>query len=73
MPEYEKHLYMILFPINALVASQLDPDKFGEHYTTGSAKHFSGKVIFAEVDINYRHDDLNIEKYLEQTVSSCKW
>jgi len=68
MPEYEKHLYMILFPINALVASQLDPAKFGEHYTTGSAKHFSGKMIFAEVDINFRNDKFKIEEYLAQTV-----
>ncbi len=68
MPEFEKHLYMIVFPINALVASQLDPTKFGEHYTTGSAKHFSGKVIFAEIDINYRHDYFDIDSYLEQTV-----
>ncbi len=69
MPDYEKRLYMIVFPINALVASQLEPDKFGEHYTLGSAKHFSGKVIFAELDVNYRHPDLEIESYLEQTVA----
>jgi len=68
MPDYEKHLYMIVFPINALVASQLEPDKFGEHYTTGSAKHFSGKVIFAEIDINFRHPDIEIDRYLGLTV-----
>lgn len=67
MPEFEKHLYMIVFPINALVASQLEPDKFGEHYTTGSAKHFSGKVIFAEIDINFRNDHFEIDKYLALT------
>ena len=69
MPEYEKHLYMILYPINALVASQLDPDKFGEHYTTGSAKHFSGKVIFSELDINFRNEEFQIEDYLAKTVA----
>lgn len=68
MPDYEKHLYMIVFPINALVASQLEPDKFGEHYTTGSAKHFSGKVIFAEIDINFRHPEIEIDRYLSLTV-----
>ncbi|MBN1300506.1 MAG: hypothetical protein JW995_04760 [Melioribacteraceae bacterium] len=67
MPKHEKHLYMIVFPINALVASQLEPDKFGEHYTTGSAKHFSGKVIFAELDIHFRNDHFEIDKYLELT------
>lgn len=68
MPDYEKHLYMIVFPINALVASQLQPEQFGEHYTTGSAKHFSGKVIFAELDINFRHPEIEIDRYLSLTV-----
>lgn len=68
MPEYQKHLYMIVFPINALVASQLPYDKFGEHYTTGSAKHTKGKVIFTEIDINFRSEHFDIDKYLEQTV-----
>lgn len=68
MPEYNKHLYMIVFPINALVASQLEPDKFGEHYIIGSAKHYSGKVIFAELDINYRDEFFQIDEYLKVTV-----
>ncbi|MBU0558928.1 MAG: hypothetical protein KKD86_12915 [Bacteroidetes bacterium] len=68
MQDYEKHLYMIVFPINALVASQLEPDKFGEHYTVGGAKHFSGKVIFAELDINFRSDYFEIGKYLAATI-----
>ncbi len=68
MAEYQKHLYMIVFPTNALVASQLEPDRFGEHYTIGSAKHFSGKVIFAELDINFRNPHFEIEEYLEKTV-----
>ncbi|PIQ07637.1 MAG: hypothetical protein COW71_15935 [Ignavibacteriales bacterium CG18_big_fil_WC_8_21_14_2_50_31_20] len=68
MAEYQKHLYMIVFPINALVASQLEPDKFGEHYTVGGEKHYSGKVIFAEIDIEYRNKTCNIQKYLDLTV-----
>ncbi|MGE5456881.1 MAG: hypothetical protein ACM3RX_00850 [Methanococcaceae archaeon] len=68
MPDYEKHLYMIVFPINALVASQLEPDKFGEHYTMSSAKHFSGKVIFAQIDPNFRNDYFEIDRYLSLTV-----
>lgn len=67
MAQYEKRLYMIVFPINALVASQLDPEKFGEHYTTSSEKHFSGKVIFTELDINFRNPYFEIDKYLELT------
>jgi hypothetical protein len=68
MVEYEKHLYMIVFPINAMVASQLDPSAFAEHYTVGSSKHFQGKVLFAEIDINYRHPFFDIDHYLELTV-----
>jgi len=68
MAEHQKHLYMIVFPINALVASQLDADKFGEHYTMRSAKHAAGKVIFAEIDINYRDPYFDIDYFLDQTV-----
>jgi hypothetical protein len=68
MPDYEKRLYMVVFPINALISSQLDPEKFGEHFTSSSSKHFSGKVIFAEIDMNYRHPYFDIDKYLDLTV-----
>jgi len=69
MAEYQKHLYMIVFPVNALVASQLNPSEFAQHYTIGSAKHFRGKVIFAEVDINYRNQYFDIDHYLSLTVA----
>jgi len=68
MAEYKKHLYMIVYPINALVASQLEPEQFGEHYTVGGEKHYSGKVIFAEIDPNYRNENFEIEEYLNMTV-----
>ncbi len=67
MPEFEKHLYMILYPNEALVASQLSPEAFGKHYAVGSPRHFQGKVIFAEVDIQYRNEYLRIEDTLRQT------
>jgi hypothetical protein len=68
MPEYQKHLYMIVFPINALVASQLEPRDFAQHYTIGSARHFQGKVIFAELDPSFRDSYFQIDTYLEKTV-----
>ncbi|MBR9976871.1 MAG: hypothetical protein KFH87_02180 [Bacteroidetes bacterium] len=68
MAEYQKHLYMIIFPINALVASQLDPKAFAQHYTIGSARHFQGKVIFAELDLSFRDPYFRIDEYLEKTV-----
>jgi hypothetical protein len=67
MAEHQKHLYMIIFPINALVASQLEPDAFAQHYTIGSARHFQGKVIFAEIDIDFRDPYFMIDEYLENT------
>jgi hypothetical protein len=69
MSEFQKHLYLILHPNEALVASQLSPEAFGAHYSVGSPRHFTGKVIFAEVDINYRHEYLRIDDYLAQTES----
>ncbi|MCX6553295.1 MAG: hypothetical protein NTY02_20200 [Acidobacteria bacterium] len=69
MSEFQKHLYLILHPNEALVASQLSPEEFGSHYSIGSARHFTGKVIFAEVDINYRHEYLRIDEYLGYTES----
>jgi hypothetical protein len=68
MEENKHHLYMVVFPINALIASQLDPYRFAEHYTIGSAKHYKGKVLFVEIDINFRNPYFNIDHYLSLTV-----
>ncbi len=69
MPQYEKHLYLILYPNEALVASQLSPEAFAKHYSIGSPRHFMGKVVFAEVDSSYRDPDdyLRIGEYLKRT------
>lgn len=67
MPSYAKHLYVIVHPINALVASQLTPEQFAEHYTIGSSKHYAGKVIFAELDPSFRDPHFDIDHYLELT------
>ncbi|MBI2385566.1 MAG: hypothetical protein HYV14_06095 [Elusimicrobia bacterium] len=68
MPTLEKHLYVIVHPVNALVASQLPPEKFAEHYTIGSSKHYEGKVIFAELDPGFRDGYFDIDHYLKETV-----
>src|SRR5512142_110847 len=69
MAEYQKHLYLILYPNEALVASQLSPEAFGKHYSVGTPRHFNGKVIFAEIDVNYRDPNnyLRIDEYLGYT------
>ena len=69
MADFQKHLYLILYPNEALVASHLSPEAFGAHYSTGSPRHFTGKVIFAEIDINFRHEYLRIDDYLKNMQS----
>jgi len=62
---YENRLYMVLHPNTSLIASQLEPEMFARHYTTGSSRHYSGKVIFAEVNVGYRNDYFDIENILK--------
>jgi hypothetical protein len=69
MSEFQKHLYLILHPNEALVASELSPEAFGEHYAVGSPRHFKGRVMFVEVDINFRSEYLRIDEYLAYTES----
>jgi hypothetical protein len=68
MSNHEKHLYVILHPVNALVASQLGPEQFAGYYTVGSSKHHEGKVIFAELDLAFRNSHFEIDHYLDLTV-----
>jgi hypothetical protein len=64
--EYRTHLYLILHPNLALVGSQYDPSRFSLHYTSGSSRYYSGKVIFAEIDNRYRHPYFRIDEMLEE-------
>jgi hypothetical protein len=64
----ENRIYMVLYPNAALIASQYDPEMFARHYTTGSSRHYSGKVVFAEVDATYRNDFFDIENILKELI-----
>ena len=55
---------MTLHPNNALIASQLDATRFARHYTTGSSRHYRGKVIFAEIDPAFRDPFFRIDEVL---------
>ena len=57
---------MVLYPNATLIASQLEPEMFARHYTSGSSRHYSGKVVFAEVDASYRNDFFDIENILKE-------
>ena len=66
----DTHLYVIMSPNYALVASQLNPEDFGRHYATGSSRFYSGTVIFAEIDHAYRHEFFRIEELLADVKAS---
>jgi hypothetical protein len=62
----ENHLYQILAPNPALVASQLDPDAFAKHYTSGSIRFYDGKVVFAEIDLDFRNPYFKIDEAIAE-------
>jgi hypothetical protein len=65
---YEKRLYQILYPNQALIASQLGPQEFARHYLVGSVRHYSGKLVFAEIDPAFRHPYFDIDGAFAATV-----
>lgn len=67
--EYEKRLYAIFHPSPALIGSQLNPQSFARHYLSGSVRHYSGKIIFAELDSTFRNDYFRIDEYMEEVRS----
>ncbi|MBI9109510.1 MAG: hypothetical protein JEZ04_22395 [Spirochaetales bacterium] len=66
--KYGNYLYMICHPNPALVASQYEPESFAKHYSAGSTRYYEGKVIFAEIDTDFRDPYFEIEKGLEALV-----
>jgi hypothetical protein len=52
--EYANRLYVIVHPTSALIGSQYSPEQLARHYTVGPTRHYRGKVIFAEVDVDFR-------------------
>lgn len=62
--EYQTRLYQILYPNQALIASQLGPQEFARHYLVGSVRHYSGKLVFAEIDPSFRHPYFQLDEAL---------
>lgn len=54
------HLYFSLIP-EALIASMLTPEQFGQYYATGHKFKSKGQAVFFEVDPAYRHPQFDIE------------
>ncbi len=54
-PKTDHHIYLVLHPNHSLVASQLPADLFAKHYVQGSSRFFEGRLIFAELDPDWRN------------------
>jgi len=61
-----KYLYLLLYPNHSLIASQLEPVRFAQHYAQGSTGFFGGNFLFIEVDPDYRHHYFKIDEANEQ-------
>jgi hypothetical protein len=64
--EYQNRLYVILHPTSALMGSHYTPEQLARHYTVGPTRHYRGKVIFAEVDMAFRHPYFNIDQAIKE-------
>ncbi|MCL2064700.1 MAG: hypothetical protein FWG98_10090 [Candidatus Cloacimonetes bacterium] len=60
------YMYLLLYPNHSLIASQLEPAKFAQHYAQGSTGFFGGNFLFVEVDSDYRNDYFKIDEAFEQ-------
>ena len=54
------HLYYSLIP-EALIASMLPPEEFGQYYATGHKFKSKGQAVFFEVDPSFRHPYFDID------------
>jgi hypothetical protein len=64
------HLYFSLIP-EALIASNLPPEKFGQYYATGSNYKSRGQCVFFEVDPSFRSDYFCIPTAFERCVPAA--
>jgi hypothetical protein len=62
------HYYLLSFRIEALVASQLNPEEFGAYMAVGSQKLASGKVIFFEIDSSLKSDYFKFDEVRQACV-----
>jgi hypothetical protein len=61
------HLYFSLIP-EALIASMLTPEQFGQYYATGRHYKTKGQAAFFEVDPSFRHEYFPIEEGIARCV-----
>ncbi len=56
----QRYLYLSLMP-EALIASMLPPEEFGNYLAIGTKKRTRGQAIFFEVDPNFESDYFNLK------------
>jgi hypothetical protein len=61
------HLYFSLIP-EALIASMLPPEQFGQYYATGHKYKSKGQAIFFEVDPSFRHEFFDFDEVFKRCV-----
>lgn len=61
------HLYLSLMP-EALIASMLTPEEFGNYYSVGETKKQRGQAIIIELDPTFRHDFFRIDEGIARCV-----
>jgi len=64
------YLYFSLIP-EALIASNLPPEKFGQYYATGSSYKSKGQCLFFEVDIDFRSEYFAIDEAIARCVPTA--
>lgn len=64
------YLYFSLIP-EALIASNLPPEKFGQYYATGSGYKCKGQCIFFAVDPAFRCDHFDIQPAIDRCVPAA--
>jgi hypothetical protein len=62
----ENQIYEIFYPHTCLVGSQLDGCHFAKHYIAGSTRYYKGKLIFAEIDYDFRDPYFDIDAALSE-------
>jgi hypothetical protein len=62
------HLYFSLIP-EALIASMLSPEEFGQYYATGHKYKSKGQSIFFEIEPSFRHPYFDIDTAFSRCVA----
>lgn len=64
----EIHLYALVYRVEALVASNLPPEQFGNYMAVGPKRLTGGNVVFFEVDPNLTSDYFRLDNLADRVV-----